>query len=126
MGFSVVFMPSGNCSYVLPFGKSKVPSLNCSYAFYLKLASGYFQVLTCISSFQVYEKISAKNSMSNQRSENFKSKFLSQKANLIFFEAFLPKGLILLLIFPVLVIVLLQCLTSSSFQSYRINIAKAL
>ena len=42
------------------------------------------------------------------------------------------KGLILLLIFPVLVlvlvlvIVLLQCLPSSSVQSYRINIAKAL
>ena len=42
----------------------------------------------------------------------------------------LCKGLILLLIFPVivlvLVIVLLQCLPSSSVQSYRINIAKAL
>ena len=39
-----------------------------------------------------------------------------------------PKGLILYLIFPVivLVIVLLQCLPSSSVQSYRINIAKAL
>ena len=42
------------------------------------------------------------------------------------------KGLILLLIFPVivlvlvLVIVLLQCLPSSSVQSYMINIAKAL
>ena len=54
-------------------------------------------------------------------------KFLPVVASLL-----VSKGLILLLIFPVLVlvlvlvIVLLQCLTSSSFQSYRINIAKAL
>ena len=48
-------------------------------------------------------------------------KFLPVVASLL-----VSKGLILLLIFPVLVIVLLQCLPSSSVQSYRVNIVKAL